>query len=89
MVLDILERWDDLGMALEIKMSELTVIKKENSTLRERMKEMLLAWLQGRGKNPSWQTLCNALKDRLVERDDIARSIERTVLEEFMKPLII
>lgn len=86
-MLDILERWDDLGMALEIKMSELTVIKKENSTLRERMKEMLLVWLRGRGKNPSWQTLCNALKDRLVERDDIARSIERTVLEEFMKPL--
>ena len=76
-VLDILHMWDDLGIALGLKMSELNVIEREKATLKDRMKAVLLAWLQGRGLAPSWQTLCKALRDKLVERGDIADCIER------------
>lgn len=85
-LLDALETWEDLGMALEINMPELTLIGMENTTYKDRMKAMLRAWLRRRGKDPSWQALCNGLRDRLVERDDIARKIEETVLEEYRKP---
>ena len=76
-VLDILHMWEDLGIALGLKMSELNVLKRDESASKDRMKAVLLAWLQGRGLAPSWQTLCKALRDKLVERGDIANCIER------------
>ena len=75
-VLDILHMWEDLGMALGLKMAELSVIEEDKSTSKARMKAVLLAWLQGRGLDPSWQTLCNALRDELVDRTDLADKIE-------------
>lgn len=78
-VLGILDRWDDLGLALGLKYAELSVIEKDKSTSKDRMKAMLLAWLQGHGQHPSWQTLCKALEDKLVARSDIAELIEKSL----------
>ena len=76
-VLGMLDKWDDLGMALGIKVSELNVIEKEKPTLQNRMKAMLRLWLQGNGVEPNWQNLCKALRDDLVKRSDIASKIEK------------
>lgn len=78
-VLDILERWEDLGMALDIKIPELKVIETDKSNSRERMKAMLLVWLRGRGGDSNWKTLCEALRDKLVQRDDVAKKIELAI----------
>ena len=75
-VLGIVDLWDDLGVALGLKISELNAIKRDESTSKARMKAVLLAWLQGRGLDPSWQTLCKALRDELVGRTDLAEHIE-------------
>ena len=82
-VLDVLDTWEYLGLALGIKVCELNVIKKENATLRDRMKAMLLVWLHHGGKYPTWKTLCEALRDELVERRDIAEKIEQQVVKEY------
>ena len=82
-VLDVLDTWEDLGLALGIKVCELNVIKKENATLRDHMKAMLLVWLHHGGKYPTWKTLCEALRDELVERRDIAEKIEQQVVKEY------
>ena len=71
--------WDDLGIALGVRVAELDEIKTNNSTVRARMKAALLAWLQGRGKDRSWKSLCEALRDPLVGRPDIASTIELSV----------
>ena len=59
------------------------MIKKENATLRDRMMAMLLVWLHHGGKYPTWKTLCEALRDELVERRDIAEKIEQQVVKEY------
>jgi len=74
-VLEVLDMWDDLGMALGLPMAEIKVIKKDESTSKDRMKAVLSAWLCGRGLDPTWQVLCNALRDELVGRADIAEKI--------------
>ena len=79
-VLDILDRWHDLGLALGLDAPELTTIKEDEPKSRDRIKAMLTAWLQGRGrKDPTWQTLCMALRDKIVDRADQAELIERDI----------
>ena len=81
-VIGILDLWEDLGMALKLTQGKLGEIKSNNTTVRERMKDMLRAWLsgQGSGPKPSWQGLCTALRDRLVQRGDLAEEIECEIL---------
>ena len=79
-VLGVLHMWEDLGMALGLEMAELSVIQEDKATAKARMKAVLLAWLQGRGQDPNWQTLCKALRDELVDRTDLAECIERDLL---------
>ena len=74
--MDILKLWEDLGLALGIKVSELEVIGSDKPDAKAKMKAMLLAWLRGRGKESSWNTLCDALRNPLVDRKDIAAKIE-------------
>ena len=79
-VVGILPLWEDLGMALGLDMAELSVIQEDKFTSKSRMKAVLLAWLQGRGLDPNWQTLCEALRDELVDRADLAERIEKNFL---------
>ena len=79
-VVGILPLWEDLGMALGLDMAELSVIEEDKATSKARMKAVLLVWLQGRGLDRNWQTLCKALRDELVDRADLAKRIERDFL---------
>ena len=81
-VLEILDLWEDLGMALRLSQGKLSEIKSDNTTAKERMKGVLRAWLNkgGSGLAPSWQNLSIALRDKLVDRGKIAEAIEREVL---------
>jgi len=81
-VLDIADEWEFLGMALDLPQPELKAIESDKATCKQRMKTMLQAWLWGRGRDPTWQTLCRALRDKLVGRPDIAESVERTILRK-------
>ena len=68
-------------MALKIKDSTLRAIMSDNSTVRERLKGVLRAWLHGQGLDTSWQILCEVLRGKLVDRKDIAEQIEKNLVQ--------
>lgn len=78
--MDIIEQWEDLGMALRLHPNDLDAIKQEK-TPKDAMKAVLKRWL--RQPAPSWQMLSQALRDRLVGRNDIAERMEQIVLEKY------
>ena len=77
-VIDIVSLWEYLGMALGLSQAKLSEIEANNSDVKDRMKEVLRAWLHGQasGPTPSWQRLCQAVRDKLVDRPKTAKAIE-------------
>ena len=70
--------WDDLAEVLGLPYSEVKAIKANNpNDVKQCLKEVVEAWLMKKGDEPSWTNLCTALKDPLVDRKDIASSIEK------------
>ena len=67
-VMEVVEKWRALGMALRLKTSELDSIKSKNHTdPTECLRDTLQAWLQQRYDVqkygvPSWDILCKAVK---------------------------
>lgn len=61
-----------------LSVGNLEAFKIINISAKKRMRAVIVAWLQGKGSDPSWQTLCEALRDVLVDRADVADEIEST-----------
>ncbi len=79
----IVSEWDDLGEVLGLPHHEVKHIKANcPRDVKECLKEVIEKWLEGRGSglHPSWKSLCQALRDPLVARPDLASSIEQTYL---------
>ncbi len=78
LVTTIAKEWDDLGEALGLPHSLIQIIKADHpSDVRQCMKEVVNAWFENKGDPPSWKSLCEALRDPLVERNDVALNIEK------------
>ena len=75
--------WDDLAEVLGLPESDIdTIASNHSSDVRKRVKEVIKCWFQGKGSVPlSWTNLCTALRDPLVNREDIASTIERSHLK--------
>lgn len=73
--------WDDLGTALGLSQDKLGEIESNKKNVKDRMKEVLRSWLRGQvpGPPPSWQRLCQALRDKLVNRPKKAEAIEADI----------
>lgn len=69
------EKWWWIGLELGIEDSELDGIKGSDE---ECLRRMISAWLQRRSLSPSWQSLANALRDKMVGHEDVADDIEKT-----------
>lgn len=70
-ILDILDTWKELGTALGLTVKEIEV---DNPNAKRRMKAVIIAWLQMKGSDPSWQSFCKVsrtLRDSLVGREDV------------------
>ena len=84
LVIDMENQWNDLGIALNLPLPVLNSIKiDKESSVRDRMKAVIEAWLQFKGDQPCWQHLCKALRDKLVNREDIAKKVEEKALEKY------
>ena len=75
----ITKEWDDLAEALGLPDSDIDAIKTDNpSNVKQCVKEVVDQWFKGKGsESPSWTNLCTALRDSLVNRNDIASKIEK------------
>ena len=79
----IVSEWDDLGMVLGLPHDEVKSIGKDYPNNGKKcLKEVIEKWLERKGSQsgepPSWKSLCKALRDSLVEREDLASTIEQT-----------
>ena len=76
--------WNNLALVLGLSYSVISAIKSNNPTdVNQCVLEVIHAWLTKKGDDPSWTNLYTALRDPLVNRKDIASSIEN----QFMQPL--
>ena len=75
------DKWEDVGLALGLHLSDLDVIRSDYRESYERLKRVVSQWLKGNGKECSWEVLCDALRDELVQRPNLAKNIETTYLK--------
>ncbi len=80
-LLGISEEWYSLALALEIPLNEINTIQcNHHGDIRMCVTKMVEKWLQLHPRELSWNTLCRALKERLVSRNDVATKIEQKYL---------
>ena len=75
-VLDVSADWYDLGLQLKVRTGTLDNIRADFTAAKHRLREMLKAWLTT-GDNPSWKTLIDALKSRMVGASQLAAALEK------------
>jgi len=69
---EIVEKWIKLGRRLDVSDAELQEIKQGHDQLSEKGYYMLKHWRQKKGSAATYQALCDGLKHRLVQRQDLA-----------------
>ena len=74
-VLNVSTHWYHLGVQLRLSVGTLDMIRKEFPNPRDRLLEMLKAWLNP-CYNPSWKSLTDALRSRSVGESQLARVLE-------------
>ena len=68
---EIAELWTKLGRHLKVDESKLEEIRQAQ-LLSDKGYHMLKFWKQKNGSGATYQALCDALKDNLVQRQDLA-----------------
>ena len=74
-ILDVSADWYDLGLQLKVRTGTLDGIRTEFNVPKHQLREMLKAWLNT-GDNPSWKTLIDALRSRMVGASQLAAALE-------------
>ena len=69
------EKWIKLGRRLDVKEPKLEEIHRSHDLLSEKGFHMLLHWKQEQGSAATYQALCDALKHKLVQRQDLAEKL--------------
>ena len=74
-VLDVAAQWYNLGLKLKVRTGRLNSIRTEFSTPEDQLREMLNAWL-ATGDNPSWKTVVDALRSKMVGASQLAATLK-------------
>ena len=74
-ILDVSADWYDLGLQLKVSIGTLKSIRAEFCSPKHQLRETLNAWLTT-GDNPSWKTLIDALRSRMVGASQLAATLE-------------
>ena len=75
-VLDMSAEWYDLGIQLKVRIGTLDNIRADFTAAKHRLRETLKAWLTT-GDNPSWKTLIDALRSKMVGASQLAAALEK------------
>ena len=78
-LIDIVKEWEDLGVVLGLSDAEVEKIGVDNpNDINGCMRELIKQWLKMKGSEPpSWNSLCTALRDPLINRKDIESRIKQ------------
>jgi len=68
-------KWFNIGLRLGLKVTALKAIDLEKGSLGEKLREMILTWLN-LGQQCTWMALAEALKHHTVELPQLARMIK-------------
>ena len=74
-VLDVAAQWYNFGLKLKVRTGRLDCIRTEFTTPEDQLREMLNAWLTS-GDNPSWKTLIDAARSKVVGACQLAAVLE-------------
>jgi len=74
-ILDVSADWYDLGLQLKVSIGTLDNIWASFTAAKHQLREMLKVWLTT-GDNPSWKTLIDALRSRMVGASQLAAALE-------------
>ena len=69
--IDIAEDWSKLGRRRKLNEPTLQEIDNAHDQLSEKGYHMFKRWKQNNGSNATYQALCDALKHKLVQRQDL------------------
>jgi len=69
--IDIAKDWNKLGRRLQVNEPTLLEINKVHDQLSEKGYHMLKRWKENKGADATYQALCDALKHKLVQRQDL------------------
>jgi len=69
---EIVEKWKKLGRRLDVSDAKLHEINQAHDQLSEKGYHMLKHWKQEKGPAATYQALCDALKHKFVQRQDLA-----------------
>ena len=71
-------KWFHIGIQLDMKTSDLKVIKNDYDEAGLCFTEMLTDWLKRMNPPPTWEALVDALKSRTVGYEQLADTIQKT-----------
>ena len=74
-VLDVAAQWYNVGLKLKVRTGRLNSIRAEFNTPEDQLREMLNTWLTT-GDSPSWKTLIDALRSKMVGASQLAAALE-------------
>ena len=76
-MIGITKEWQDFALALKIKRADIDAIAENNKDVKDCLSTVMKDWFKARGNKVSWENLCQALRDDLVDRGDLAETIEK------------
>ena len=75
--------WKDIGIELDLKVTDLDVISASNPrNVNECFTKMLTLWLKRVNPPPKWSAMIEALKEPAVGFEDLAERVECSVLSD-------
>ena len=74
-VLDVSAQWYNLGLQLNVRTGTLDKIRTQFSDPNDQLREMLKVWLKT-SDNPTWKTLIDGLRSRIVGASQLAGDLE-------------
>ena len=68
------DKWEEIGEELGLGREDL---KHLEGSKREKLRQVVEMWLQRSQLKPTWKSLADALREKEVDRPDLADEIER------------
>ena len=77
--------WKDIGIELDLKVTDLDTIETNHGNVNKCFSEMLTLWLKRANPPPTWSAMVEALKEPVVGFEDLAEQVETKFIHQSSK----